>query len=829
MNIEPPRSTKGNSIIHHSIFFLLKYLLILSLLLPSCLYGQTVLKVGAYNNKPTIFVDETGEVRGLFVDILDDIASQENWKIEYVTGHFSEVFDLLKAGNLDILPAVAFSRDREAFIDFTNETVIANWGEVYTSASEIISSLVELEGKKIAVKQGDIHFLSLKRMVENFNISCRFIEADEYETVFEMLNANYVNIGVVNRLFGNEKKAEYNVLDTPIIFNPIEMRFAAPEKTNEEILNKIDVYLTAAKADPQSLYYRAISRWLLIDTEQKLPDWFGKLLAVGTGGAFILLAATLLFRFQVKKRTEELSETNKQLNAQIEERKRTEAELRKFAHIVEASSDAMALVDKDNRHILANRVYRDTFAATDIDLTGLSIQDFLGDDFFNKELNDSVATCLTGSVVHVQTMCRKGQDANCYWYITLSPYYLNNDEIGGYVIDIRDVTEQAEIQNRLENAQRMEAIGLLAGGVAHDLNNILSGIVSYPDLLLFDRSPEDPMTKPLQTIKKSGERAAAIVQDLLTLARRGIGSEVVLNLNDIVREFLSSPEHDDIVMNVSGIEFQQELDPDLLNISGSAVHMAKILMNLFCNAMEAMPEGGQLTIFTANRFLDREYVGYEYIPNGEYAVLSIEDTGVGMSSSEIKRIFEPFYTNKVMGRSGTGLGMAIVWGAIKDHKGFIDINSEQGKGTQFILYFPTSRETLPQKEETVVQSFLGRGQRVLVVDDMEEQRILAAQILEMLGYQVAVVSSGEEAVEKCQENEFDLIILDMIMPGGMDGLATYEMISNINFGQRAIIASGFSDSLSVRKAQSFGAGMYLKKPYTVQSLAQAVYNELDKN
>ena len=253
----------------------------------------------------------------------------------------------------------------------------------------------------------------------------------------------------------------------------------------------------------------------------------------------------------------------------------------------------------------------------------------------------------------------------------------------------------------------------------------------------------------------------------------------------------------------------------------------KIVMNLFCNALEAMPKGGQLTINTENRLLDKEYVGYECIPVGEYVVLSVKDNGIGMTSLEFQRIFEPFYTNKIMGRSGTGLGMAIVWGAIKDHKGFIDINSAPERGTQFTLYFPASREALPEKEETELKHFMGKGQSVLVVDDMEEQRILATQILEMLNYQVDVAGSGEEAVEKCQEHEFDLIILDMIMPGGIDGLATYEKISNINFGQRAIIASGFSDSLSVRRAQAFGAGIYLKKPYTVQSLAQAVYHELE--
>ncbi len=825
MNRNSSRSKRAYSVVNY-FFYLLSSIVLLTLFLPSSLYGKTVLKVGVYNNKPTIFVSETGVVQGLFIDILDDIALQENWDIEYVAGHFSEVYDCLKAGTIDILPAIAFSREREKNVDFTSETVIANWGEVYSSANVSITSIMELDGKKIAVKEGDIHLLALKKMVSDFNISCRFIETDEYETVFEMLHANYVDIGVVNRLYGNEKKAEYDVQDTPIIFNPIEMRFAAPERQNEAVLNKIDVYLAAAKKDQNSVYFEAISRWLVINTKKSVPGWFWQLLAAGIGSALFFFMATLLFRAKVKKRTEELSETNKQLNLQIEERKRTELELRKFARMVEASSDAMALIDKEHHHILVNSVYRDTVAAPARDLENISLPELLGVDFFNKELKESVLSCLQGRVVSVQTMLSKDPRNKGYWDITLSPYCLDNNEIDGYVIDIRDVTGQVEIQNRLENAQKMEAIGLLAGGVAHDLNNILSGIVSYPDMLLVGRKTDDPMTKPLQTIKQSGERAAAIVLDLLTLARRGVGSEEIVNLNDIIDEFMGSPEHDDIIMSVPGIKVELKLDNDLLNIRGSAVHLTKILMNLFCNAVEAMQASGKLTIVTENRFLENEYGGYETIPAGEYIAVSVADTGIGMSPAEIKRIFEPFYTNKIMGRSGTGLGMSVVWGSIKDHKGFIDVRSESGCGTRFTLYFPASREPVVAKKNTLLQDFMGKGQMILVVDDMEEQRNLAKNILQLLGYKVEVACSGEEAVLKCRGAEFDLIILDMIMPNGMDGLATYEKINTIKIGQKAVIASGFSDTVSVRTAQEIGAGMYLKKPYTVASLAKAVHHEL---
>lgn len=792
----------------------------------SSVYGKTPLKVGVYSNKPTIFADQNGVAQGLFIDILEHIAASEDWQLEYVIGNFSELLDELTKGSIDLLPAVAYSRVRDQNIDYTFETVMANWAELYVAGSSRLTSLLELQGKKIAVKQGDIHFQALKTMTENFNLDCRFLETDEYETVFEMLSARYADVGVVNRLYGNRNKIDYYVKATPVIFNPIEMRYAVPEGRNQQILNRIDSSLTAFKRDENSIYYQAVNRWFVVDAKRGLPKWVLYLLAAIAGVTSLLLGSMFLLRYQVKKRTSELTRANEQLESQIEVRRRVEEELRKFARIVEASSDAMALVDKDHRHVLVNTAYLRTFGIIEKDIGEVFVQELFGEGFFTRELQESVITCLQGQVVHVQTKPNNGKNEPVNWNITLSPYHGYRGEISGYVIDIRDVTQEVELQNRLKNAQKMEAIGMLAGGVAHDLNNILSGLVSYPDMLLVNRQTDDPMTQPLQTIKRSGERAAAIVQDLLTLARGGIGSTAPLNLNDIMSEYLDSPEHREIIREAEGVIFSLKLDETLGNVRGSAAHLTKILMNLITNAVEAMPGGGRLTVTTENRHLKEEFIGYEVVPPGDYVVIRLSDTGVGMSPAELGRIFEPFYTSKVMGRSGTGLGMAVVWGAIRDHNAYIDVTSELGKGTSFSLYFNVTKEQLPKSEDTAAESPKGNGQKILVVDDMEEQRVVASEILEILGYSVDAAPSGEEAVAMCQKTEYALIVLDMIMPGGMDGLATFKKITTFKPGQKAIIASGFSDTSRVRKAQNLGAGPYIKKPYSVNSLAKAISEEL---
>ena len=792
-------------------------------------YGKTVLKVGVYNNRPTIFEDDNGNVKGLFIDILEEIAINEGWKIEYITGHFSEVFEGLKRGELDLLPAVAFSKEREQYFDYTYETVMANWAELYVPHGVDFTSLIELEGKKIGVKQGDIHFKVLKDMTENFNISCRFLETDEYDTVFEMLDAQFVDVAVVNRLFGNRNKTAYHIQATPVIFNPIEMRYAVPEGVNEEIIGTIDNYLTSYKIDENSIYHRSVNRWFVVSGRDSLPRWIFYLFYGVVGTVSMLLGVTMLFRHQVKKRTSELVTTNEALEAQIEERKRAEEGLRRYARIVDASSDAMALIDLDHHHVLYNGQYQNIVNVSRSDIISMTIKDVFGVSFFQEELEEAVHTCLQGEIVYLQTKPLPGQFLNRYLNITLSPYHSDNGEIHGYVVDIRDVTKHVELQNRLKNAQKMEAIGLLAGGVAHDLNNILSGIVSYPDMLLIDRNEDDPMVTPLNVIKKSGERAAAIVQDLLTLARRGIGDVSVMNLNTVIREFWVSPEQKEIVREAEGVEYTLDLSDDLFNISGSTVHLSKVLMNIFANGVEAMPGGGLLSVKTENRCLDVDYSGFEVVPQGEYSVLTITDTGIGMAVSEINRIFEPFYTSKVMGRSGTGLGMAVVWGTVKDLNGYIDIISSPGKGTAFILYFPATREDIPESDVIELKSYQGGGENILVIDDMEEQRELASRILTLLGYSVKTAKSGEEAVEMCRSQDFDLLILDMIMPGGMDGCMTYEKIAAVRPGQKAVIASGFSDNTSVRKAQEYGAGVYIKKPYSVESLAKAIYQELQEN
>jgi CheY-like chemotaxis protein len=338
-----------------------------------------------------------------------------------------------------------------------------------------------------------------------------------------------------------------------------------------------------------------------------------------------------------------------------------------------------------------------------------------------------------------------------------------------------------------------------------------------------------PLRPHVTAIMTGAQSAAAVIQDLLTLGRRGVPGRQVLNLNKIVVDCLKSPEFHNLCSYHGNTRIKTQLEPGLLPIMGSPVHLGKTIMNLVANAAEAMPKGGVTAITTANRYLDRPVPGYENISEGDYVVLSVSDTGEGISSADIKRIFEPFYTKKIMGRSGTGLGLSVVWGTVKDHHGYVDVQSEERKGSSFTLYFPASREDLSgEAVHASLSEYMGKGESVLIVDDVEGQRDLATRILRKLNYKASSVASGEEAVDYLKTNRADLIMLDMIMDPGMDGLETYRQILQFNPGQRAIIVSGFSETERVISAQAIGAGSYVKKPYLVETLGLAVRQELDR-
>jgi len=400
---------------------------------------------------------------------------------------------------------------------------------------------------------------------------------------------------------------------------------------------------------------------------------------------------------------------------------------------------------------------------------------------------------------------------------------------------MRDMTERKreeaarlESEKKIARLKKMESLGLLAGGVAHDLNNVLFGVVSYPGLILSELPQDSKLAGPIRAIEASGKMAAAIVQDLLSVTRDVAIAQEPMNLNDVINEYLESPEYSKLLAFHPSITVDTDLDAGLFNIRGSQTHIRSVVMNLVSNASEAIEGSGHVTISTSNRYVDKPIGNYDTIKRGEYVVLEVSDDGTGIPPSDLEQIFEPFFTKKVMGRSGTGLGLTLVWNVIHDHDGYIDVRSDES-GTTFTLYFPLTREALLEHRLSVpIKDLFGNGESVLVVDDVKSQREIICSMLEKFRYHPKAVSSGEEAIAYLKENSADLVLLDMIMDPGMNGRQTYEKIIELHPGQNAIILSGYTQTEDVKEVQRMGAGPYLKKPVTLEKFGLTVKEALNR-
>jgi len=386
--------------------------------------------------------------------------------------------------------------------------------------------------------------------------------------------------------------------------------------------------------------------------------------------------------------------------------------------------------------------------------------------------------------------------------------------------------DKVQAQEELNRAKRMESIGLMAGGVAHDLNNILSGIVGYPELLLHNLPKDSKLRKPIEAIRESGQRAAIVVEDLLTVARGAASVREHHELNSLIQEYLDSPECKKLKSLHPNITYHQQFAAAQSDLFCSPVHIKKCLMNLVINAAEAIVGSGKVTVSTYNTQLTAADSINNDLEEGNYVVLSIQDTGSGISNTDAAHIFEPFYTKKIMGRSGTGLGLTVVWNTMEDHSGKVLVESDEN-GTCFQLYFPVSqKKSVIQVKNDKVEEIYHISEHILVVDDEPHLRDIARQMLQTMGCNVNSVSSGELAVEFVKKNPVDLILLDMLMEPGMNGRQTYEEIIKLYPNQKAIIASGFSESDDVKATLRLGASGFIKKPYSMNQLGRAVKEAL---
>jgi PAS domain S-box-containing protein len=785
------------------------------------------IKVGMSPVYPPLKFSENGVIKGIEPDYLSLLSEYTGIKFEYVIADFPLMDAKVKSGEMDMFLSYNIP-ERLSYMMFTDPFMEFKQVIVARSDAPFISGIAALKGKKMATVKG-------VKLFDKILAPYPEIEAVPVNTMEEMFKA--VSESKADALISRTYIVGYVMQDYPnlkitgVADLPPEPSLYAVRKDYPElvgILNK------GIKSIPKERFDAIIQKWSKIRVEYR-TNWheITKWAAIIGGAFFLILGLTLFWNRRLAREVEIRKQAEIGL---IESEKRLMREQALSSAIIDSIPGTFYMLDESGRYARWNSYQRDEIVGKPDDLmTVTNAADTIHPDD-RALIGDRIANVLENGIVETvegRVLLRGGPASR--WLLMTGRQMKIDDRpfLVGIGIDITEHKRMEEetklLEERLQRSEKMESLGTLAGGVAHDLNNVLGIIVGYSELILDSVDESSPIKSHLVNIMNGGQKAAAIVDDLLTLARRGVQGRGIVNLNKIVAECQKSPELANLSSHHPSVKIIADLETDLLNISGSSVHLGKSLYNLISNASEAMPKGGTVAIKTTNQYLDKPIQGYDQVRGGDYVVLSVSDTGEGIPDADLKRIFEPFYTKKVMGRSGTGLGLAVVWGTVKDHNGYINVQSEEGKGSTFTLYFPVTREDITAEYIAApISEYLGKGESILVVDDVKEQRDLAASILSTLNYRVASVSSGEEAVAYLKEHQADLMVLDMIMDPGMDGLDTYKSILEIRPNQKAIIVSGFSESDRVKTAESLGAGAYVRKPYIKEKLGLAVRKALDR-
>ena len=655
---------------------------------------------------------ETKRSKGVFVELLEEIAGEEQWELQYVPGTYTECLERLENGDLDLVVAVAVTDDPGRVAEYSRESVISSWEQLYTARSLDIRSPLDLSSRALGVVRDDPAYPAMKDFLDRLGVNCNFVEFGSYDEVMVALERGWVDVGAVDRLYGRLHAGQYQVDDTAIILAPVEYRYAIPQGGDRALLDAIDFHFKRLKKLPHSSYYQLVDRIFGSEVDNRFTE-FLKWGIAGLGGLLLLAGGlTVILRRQVRRQTAELELKNQALEREVADRLLTEEELR-----------------------------------------------------------------------------------------------------------------QSEL--RLRQAQKLEAIGTMAGGIAHDFNNILQPIIGYTELLgdlLAERKGFEGEREHLAAVLRAAERARDLVRQILTFSRQQEQEPRPLRLELMVAEALKLiravlPATIEILPPRTGGQHWVSADP---------TQMHQVLMNLCTNAAHAMKEkGGKLQVSLGLHHGPASGWSADQDPGpGNLVRLSVRDTGTGIEPVVLDRIFDPFFTTKGPGE-GTGLGLSVVHGIIKQCGGTISVETKLGKGTTFHCYLP---HCLPGADPSVGGDrvrLAGERLRVLLVDDEVMVVEVFRQTLACHGFDVVTCLQSTAALElfRQRSGEFDAVVTDIAMPV-MAGDRLAAKLLEIRPDLPVILCSGFAERMTPEQASGLGIRRLVHKPVSAAHLAQIIREEV---
>ena len=1025
--------------------------------------GSRLVMVGVYENKPLVFRDVDGGDQGITIDILNEVAQRKDWQITYVPGTWAENLSRLSKGEIDLLVAIAWSQARTAMYQFNDKTVLSNWGQLYSIPKSRLDSMLSLNGKTVALVEKDIYSLAFVDLVKKFNLKVTLLPVNRYADALQSVVTGSADAALVSRLFGQQAARQYKLAKTPIVFNPIEIRFAAPLDKNGDLLRTIDVVLTELEDNDNSIYHQSIDYWLSGKKQIFSSTWIWKILQ---GVSFFLLVAICFIfysRSQVRGKTTELQilfDKEKRLRHALQdsenkfrlsfktspdsininkldgtyveindgfqeitgytseevigkssaelnvwknpsEREKLRAALEEKGSITNLEAEfvhkdgsiipglmSANIIEIDNEpHILsvtrnistlkeqqrwlqrAEELWRQTFDAMqdiitvhDADMSILqanrAAREYYGSDTIEgqvcfqmvhgfstpcvdcvvsktfadgrphserlqhdkkdntfivtshpivsrdgtvkqvvqvaKDITESVAkeqernllaraidqstdtiviTNASGVIRYANPafeehsgysraealgknprVLQSGQHNQAFyrelWHTilsgrtwqgkfinkkkngelyheksTISPVRDNNGRIINFIAVKQNVTHERELEQQLQQAQKLESIGTLAGGIAHDFNNILGAILGYAQMAERQLPESSPVREDIAEIVVAGHRAVELVKQILAFSRQENEEFKPIKIQNIVQETLKLLK----ASLPATIQLEQMIETSCKPILGDPTQLHQVLLNLCTNAKHALGEfKGSISVSLKQRengsFRGRDMAG-EMLETG-YLDIKVTDSGCGMDRQTMERIFDPFFTTKAKGQ-GTGLGLAVSYGIIKQHGGKIKVESTPGEGTTFVISLPTVESEVDWASGVALEEPLLGSEHIVLVDDEKNLVDIVERMLVSLGYTVTSFSESQRALAWMQENltDFDLLLTDMTMPV-VTGADLTEKLLALRPELPIILCTGFSETLNKEQAIALGIREYLLKPVTKQQLAGKLHKVL---
>ncbi len=750
--------------------------------------------VGVYSDKPLIFKNKQGNADGFWIDLLKFIAKKKNLKLQYYYGEWTEIYNLLKKGKIDILPDIAITKERKKFFNFNNINVFTCWGEIVVHKDSKISNILDLKDKKIACVPDDIHCIEFKKLMKKFNINFTFVPVKRYIDSFHLISQKKVDAGAVNNIFYLNNSHNFPVKETSILYNPIDLRFAVTKGDPKKIIPLIDKEIESLKSDKNSYYYHLLNKWIKFSPENEIIS--RKLIIILLSLILGLVIIIFLLNWLINKKTKELKETNLTLNT-----------------LFNGISDAIFLHDENGVIKDVNEGMLRMYKVPKSYVIGKTIFDFSAEKSKFEYVKKIWEKVLKGEEISpIEWLAQKPfTKENFYVEVLLRKITIRGKDL--ILASVRDISEKKKYENEIIKVKKLESISFLAGGIAHDFNNLLTGIIANISLMKFfiEKGKLDQANRIIKKLDLITEKAQHLTNQLLTFSKGGEPVIEASSITDVITQTV------DFILAGSNIKVEINIQKNLKNALIDKNQISQVIQNIIINSKEAMPSGGKIEVNCSNTTIKEQYLN---IAPGEYIKIEIKDYGKGIPKDYIDKVFDPFFTTK---EKGSGLGLAICHSIIKKHNGHIMIQSKQGEWTKCTILLPATDEKEKESKLSIdSNNNSNRKLNILIIDDESYIREFFQEIIEILNHNIFLAENSYEAIEIFRKENIDLVFIDLTIPGDISGKDILKKLKNINPKIKAIVMSGYSNDPVMSEYEKYGFIGFLKKPFKIDELKQII-------